>query len=354
MSLEATFTKHAFAIIAAVSLAVPAAGAAVPAPAPGDVFAGFRASTGTGSSHSYLVRLGSISTFQAVPAGSSVTLTNLGDVGADLSSSTGTGGFGTDWHTSGNVSWGVFGRFVSPSPSVYGSRARPSAGTASTAWPALNNTGRTGTSNAIGSVIDNLGGYRHLEPTANSTVGAFQPNAAAASSYNYQVTTTGTDFSTVSQWSSIEANFLNGPSGALLDFYVLEGSTVTRLGYFSITSAGVITFTRPSSGPPADLDTDGDGFTDVKEILAGTDPNDATDYFHVSSAEYGATSNTVRFLTVVGRTYTIQYSQTLLTADWQNVGTYTEASAPVLHAFVDEGPARTGAARGFYRVVVSQ
>ncbi|MBE2181483.1 MAG: hypothetical protein IAE97_13530 [Chthoniobacterales bacterium] len=215
--------------------------AKVPPPQAGDVFLGVRVTGGQGAGESYLVNLGPYSQFTN---GGSVNLSALGNLGADLS-----GKYGDDWHTREDLSWGIFGRSGATVTTLFCSKHRPSTEVQSTPWPSLGTPARDSTGSQISAVWEgSIGSYYYLEATTNSPVAAFQPNSTLASSYEKQVATLGTtDFGSLSQWTSIEANFENGVDGAILDLYRIGSTGVTSPGYFKISAAGVVTFT-PSGG----------------------------------------------------------------------------------------------------------
>src|SRR5215470_2694070 len=72
----------------------------------GDVFVGFRATSGTGVTKDYLVNLGPASQFTSVPSGTTITL-SLGNLGADLSAT-----FGPTWFSRSDLLWGIIGTQV--------------------------------------------------------------------------------------------------------------------------------------------------------------------------------------------------------------------------------------------------
>ncbi|MDP3850449.1 MAG: thrombospondin type 3 repeat-containing protein [Luteolibacter sp.] len=349
---------QALAAAAAVAIALPLSADIVPAPVNGDIFLGFRASGGQGGDSSYLVNLGPDTAFRNLAQGSSITFTvsggtnPIGDIGADLAAT-----YGADWNTRPDLLWGVFGLKNSSSPSVYSTRERTSPNTQSIPWPALNLSSRSSVASAASSVIDtNTGGYRGLQATANSPVAALQTNFSGQASYNFQVATPGTtDFGSLSQWSSIEGSFGGGVAATRLDFYWLSGSSTTPvkyLGYFSITGAGVLTFTNPSTTPPPNTDTDGDGQTDAYEAIAGTNPNDPADFFRVGQLVSAPGSPAaIHFQAAAGRNYQLQYSETL--ASWETIDTINGATAGALQ-FTDNDAVRRAKAKGFYRILVSQ
>ena len=273
---------------------VPAA--PVPAPAPGDVFAGFRAVDGQGAATSYLIKLGGDTQFRGAAAGSSLEVTGLGGVGADLSAT-----FGAGWSTRSDVQWGIFGVRTSVNSTVYGSRARTLPDQVAPAWPALNSTGRNGVAGAITSVLEEVGGYKSSEATANSPVATLQANTAEASSYARQVGTPGTtDFSTLSQWTSIEAGFGAGPAAAVLDLFRVATAGSSHIGSFSIDGTGAIRFTAVPLTTNAD--GDGDRFSDAEENTAGTDPANGAS-FPQALVSFTAGGPRIQSETAPNRTY---------------------------------------------------
>jgi hypothetical protein len=216
-----------------------AKGAAVPEPVAGDLFVGFRVSGGIGGSTSYLVKLGLDTAFTG-SLGTSFSL-SLGDLAADLQATYGTPE--VPWYERTDLYWGIFGTRGGASPTVYGSKERTGESLTLSPWPALGQTARSSVDTQIGSVLNNIGGYRSLQATGNSPVAAFQPNSSQGSSYAFQVGTPGTnDFGSLSQWGSIEGSFANGTDGTSLDLFRISSSGVTYRGSFSIDDEGVISY----------------------------------------------------------------------------------------------------------------
>lgn len=326
--------------------AAAALGTPVPPPQPGELFAGFRATDGQGSSTSYLIKLGQDTTFRNAAPGTSFAVAGLGGVGADLSAA-----FGTNWSTRPEVQWGIFGVRTSVNSTVYGSRGRVTAGVPAEAWPALTSTGRNAVAGAITSVLEEVGGYKASEATANSAVATLQTNTAEASSYARQVGTAGTtDFSSLSQWTSIEANFGAGPAGAVLDVFRVGSTGSTLLGTFSISAAGQITFAAVT--PVSQGDTDGDGFSDEEEAVAGTLPNDGSS-FPLAQVTFTSEGPRIESATAPNRTYTIEYSESLASGTWTPIGTHAAGPAANPLAFLDGDPARLAKGRGHYRVRIA-
>jgi hypothetical protein len=320
--------------------------AIVPAPAAGDIFVGFRASSGQGAETSYLVKLGPDTTFRNAAQGTSFTVSGIGNVGADL-----TAAYGEAWHLRNDLQWGIFGVRPGVNSTVYGSRVRSVQNTISPAWPALTSTSRNGTAGAITSVMEEVGGYKGRDATPNSTVAALQPNFGGAASYHFQVATPGTsDLSSLSQWTSIEGSFANGPANAVLDLFRI-GSAVSHVGSFAIDTTGSIRFTAVPV--PATADSDGDGFTDAEEALAGTNPNHGGDFLRtvLSPAVNGLRVQTS--VTAANRTYLVEYSETLAAGPWITIQTHLSGAGSAPVDFVDSDPTRQARAKGFYRVRVS-
>lgn len=324
--------------------------AVVPAPVTGDLYVAFRATGGTGGSDSYIVKLGQDTPFRSAAAGTTITVSGLGNIATDLVSK-----YGANWHSRPDVFWGIFGVRPSANSIIYSSRERDPVGTVSPSWSLLDQTARNTTSSQITSVLESIGGYKGREATANSPVATFQPNSSSASSYAYQVGTPGTnDFGSLSEWTSIEGDFGGGASGTALDLYRTANSGVSRVGHFTISNAGVIQFTAASAAPPVDVDTDGDGVLDSHEVLAGTDPNNASDFFKVQSVVHSSAGATVSFRTISSRTYKIYYSQDLSANSWVLIDTVSGGSSATIHQYLDAEAERKARPKGFYKVAVSQ
>ena len=69
-------------------------------------------------------------------------------------------------------------------------------------------------------------------------------------------------------------------------------------------------------GVDPDADPDGDGFTNVQEFIAGTDPNDATSAFVITSIAEDGDDIVITFASVSGKTYEGQHSNEPLGPIW--------------------------------------
>lgn len=106
-----------------------------------------------------------------------------------------------------------------------------------------------------------------------------------------------------------------------------DGSTAT---YLSIATA----------------DPDADGFNNLAEFNAGTDPNDASSFYSITDFEYMTGNITLNFPTVANRRYRLHSSETLATASW----------APLLYEIIGDGQTKqlsvnNNDPQGFYRII---
>lgn len=113
-------------------------------------------------------------------------------------------------------------------------------------------------------------------------------------------------------------------------------------------AAGTFKFRKlaPSAGP---RDDDRDGVSNEDEALAGTDPNDRSDYFRVIETGRVAGTSTLRWPSVTGVSYTVEFSATL-EGDWT---TLTEDPIPGTGAALSFS-IDSGGVLGFYRVRTAQ
>jgi hypothetical protein len=236
---------HLGTVVLAAALASSISHAAVVAtPQNNDIFLGFRASGGLGSSASYLVNIGQYSQFRDLTPGASISVNGIGDIGADLVAN-----FGANWNTRNDLFWGFFGVSNTANPTVYASGDSAGAG-----WPALDQLSRGNAASNLVSVIKGVNGYQGRQSTLNSSVAVLQTNTGSSSSYNFQVATGGTsDFGSLTEWSSIEGDFGNGTAGTSLDLYQIASTGVTNAGTFSISDSGSLGFTAAIPEPSAAL-----------------------------------------------------------------------------------------------------
>ncbi|MEW6534352.1 MAG: choice-of-anchor R domain-containing protein [Candidatus Auribacterota bacterium] len=87
---------------------------------------------------------------------------------------------------------------------------------------------------------------------------------------------------------------------------------------------------------PLYQDTDGDSQDDMFEVIAGTEPDDETDYFTQEVTTDAAGSAIVRFPCAEGRVYRIFYTDNLSTASRQ-FGADISTGSPGMYDFIDNG-----------------
>jgi len=102
----------------------------------------------------------------------------------------------------------------------------------------------------------------------------------------------------------------------------------------------------PNARP--DADPDHDGFNNLHEYLAGTDPTDPSSYLKLDSVEVGATNSVIRFEAVAGKTYTV-FSTPNLISGWSKLADVAAQATTGVVSVPDNSPT-LGTAR-FYRLV---
>jgi subtilisin family serine protease len=75
---------------------------------------------------------------------------------------------------------------------------------------------------------------------------------------------------------------------------------------------------NPNDPSDAALDSDGDGVSNLNEYLAGTDPRDAADYFHIASISTG-NNCVLSFQSALNRLYTLESRTNLEAGSWTSV-----------------------------------
>jgi CotH kinase protein/Chitobiase/beta-hexosaminidase C-terminal domain/Lamin Tail Domain len=93
-------------------------------------------------------------------------------------------------------------------------------------------------------------------------------------------------------------------------------------------------------------DDDGDGMSNAQEYIAGTDYLDASSYLKAEALRSGL--NRLQFLAVSNRTYTVQYSDSLLSAPWQKLVDVPAGKTNRTQVIVDE----SASSNRFYRLVI--
>jgi alpha-L-rhamnosidase len=99
-------------------------------------------------------------------------------------------------------------------------------------------------------------------------------------------------------------------------------------------------------------DPDGDGVSNFNEFIAGTNPLDATDWFHIMNTEYSPAGPvmTVTVAGKAGRHYTLQHTLTLNPASWVTADTQTATADNQTITLHDAS--LSGSTQAFLRVTV--
>jgi hypothetical protein len=100
--------------------------------------------------------------------------------------------------------------------------------------------------------------------------------------------------------------------------------------------------------PDANADPDNDGMSNVQEYQAGTNPNDATDIFQITSVQMQSSGAQLRFKAAANRTYSVFVRDSLIAGAWTKLSDIPAASSNRIITITD--PASPGATR-FYRLV---
>jgi hypothetical protein len=98
----------------------------------------------------------------------------------------------------------------------------------------------------------------------------------------------------------------------------------------------------------ADGDPDNDGQNNRQEFLAGSDPQNGSDYFHIESASVNSSGATLRFQAASGRTYSVLYSDNSPVGPWQKLADVPFGAGSRLVEITDAGFVTVN--RRFYRL----
>ncbi|MEO6055078.1 MAG: PEP-CTERM sorting domain-containing protein [Chthoniobacterales bacterium] len=213
----------------------------------GDIFLGFRQ---TGGTSAYLLDLGQPDLFMTATPGSSIvlntTISGFGDIGADLSSAS---VFGSSWYTDGNVFFAVTGgtkfgdNFGDPEGTLY------STNPSSTPWTPQSDGSQVSTVNRLSTA-----GFRYSLATssANSDLGVIQSTSTPNNYASFQPGGTIPNSAGISfaEWNPTNEGLVN----TTLYFNQIisrgNGDTSVNIGFFSIDSGGLVTFTAAGSPIP--------------------------------------------------------------------------------------------------------
>lgn len=114
-------------------------------------------------------------------------------------------------------------------------------------------------------------------------------------------------------------DFVSGPTGYLDSFSVTEEGLGNDSDTDGLSDLDEVKFTGTS---PTEADTDEDGSNDGDEVFAGTDATNRDSVFVVTIS--AGTEQSVSFLTVTQRLYTVQVATNMATQAWSDLPGYTD------------------------------
>jgi hypothetical protein len=103
-----------------------------------------------------------------------------------------------------------------------------------------------------------------------------------------------------------------------------------------------------SSSTDANIDSDGDGFTNLQEFRTGTDPQLSTSRFAISSIDRTAGNPRINFQALAGKTYRLEYRDDLVSGNWGTLVDQIFSAGAATLQIVDPGAALLS--QRFYRL----
>jgi hypothetical protein len=173
--------------------------------------------------------------------------------------------------------------------------------------------------NTAFTVIDRAG----TSPVSGSFVGMASNTVFSANGYNWTISYTGGD-------------------GNDVVLTLADAMTTWRYGYFNTTL---------NSGDAADsTDPDQDGMSNMDEFIAGTIPTNSLSRLAFTGTSSAANKLTLDFPSVLGRTYRIQWTDTLVTpVSWNTLSNAIPGTAQLLQ--INDTMTST---QRFYRIQIVQ
>jgi hypothetical protein len=103
----------------------------------------------------------------------------------------------------------------------------------------------------------------------------------------------------------------------------------------------------PADPSDAAGDRDGDGMSNLEEYRSGTDPNNPASYLRIDAIQVVGGQAWIEFIAVAGKTYTVQFRDSLTGGAWQTLGNVP--AQPVTQSITL--PHNVGTPQRYYRLV---
>jgi hypothetical protein len=207
--------------------------------------------------------------------------------------------------------------------------------------PAPQNFTATGGSSQIAlswDAVDGATGY--VVKRAGSSGGPFVDLATGVSATSYA----NTGLADGATWYYTVA--ANGQPGVGTASSAASATTYTAVENWRLANFGSIT----NTGNAADsADPDGDGWLNEEEYVSGTNPNSRSSLLRITAMQASGNDMQLTFPSVLGRTYRVERSNTLLEGSWSTVQDNLSGTGAPIQITDLSGSART---KCFYRIVV--
>jgi hypothetical protein len=102
----------------------------------------------------------------------------------------------------------------------------------------------------------------------------------------------------------------------------------------------------------ANLDPDHDGFSNLQEYLAGTDPQNPNSFLRIDQILPSLAGTDLKFQAVPGHTYSVMYCDSLTPGTWTKLADVSAPTVPQLVTVSDSAP--LGQFQRYYRLVTPQ
>jgi hypothetical protein len=122
-------------------------------------------------------------------------------------------------------------------------------------------------------------------------------------------------------------------------------------GFVGVVSSVALQLRQLQALVTPDADNDGDGQTNMQEALAGTDPEDRADYFHIESVAIAEESVEIRWSSVAGKRYNVEMSETTLDGSWKVANDRPIEAGGASTRFETKQP--RGGSAAYYRAVLA-